>query len=87
MDIIKTYPPMNGKYAPSDEAFAEDEELEDRLADYSIGESFIYVSFAWGEAERAYELVKSLAQKHGICFFDVSSEKGDVFLPDGNLML
>ncbi len=36
--------------------------------------------------EKAYEKVKALAQKHGVGFYDVSNDDGDIILPDGNLM-
>ena len=33
--------------------------------------------------DEAYELMRDLAKKHNVGFFDVSGEKGDIILPDG----
>ena len=74
LDIIKTFPPMNGPLASDD--------VDDpRLSDYSIGRSVIYGAFAWSEAESDYERVKDLAAKHRVGFFDVSSDTVDIWLP------
>lgn len=83
MEMKQTFPPMNGEYAPDDEEIEADEELERHLTDYCIGREVIYAAFAWSAAEEAYELVRKLAQKHDVGFFDVSSEEADVILPDG----
>jgi predicted RNA polymerase sigma factor len=74
MDMKKTFPPMNGPDAPTDEQLENNEELEDYLTDYSIGKDIIYAAFAWSQAEAAYELALKLAKKHGVGFFDVSGE-------------
>ena len=54
--------------------------------DYSIGHHVIYAAFSWSVADEAYEKMKELAQKHGVGFYDVSGDDGDIILPDGNLM-
>ena len=82
MEMKDTFPPMNGKFAPEEEAIANDEDLESRLTDYSIGYNVIYAAFSWSVADEAYEKVRTLAQKHGVGFFDVSGD-GDIILPDG----
>ena len=76
-EIAATFPPMNGPLAvdePEDEA---------AWTDYSVGRVVIYAAFAWSEADRAYETVFSLAQKHGLGFFNVSSDGAEVWLPSG----
>ena len=83
MEMKETFPPMNGEYAPGDEAIEADEEWESRLTDYCIGRDVIYAAFPWSQAEEAYELVRNLAQKHGVGFFDASGDE-DVILPDGS---
>ncbi len=83
MDMIKTFPPMNGEFAPDDAAIENDEELEDHLADYCIGKDVIYVSFSWSLAEEAYDNMLKLALKHDVGFFDVSGN-ADIILSDGN---
>lgn len=87
MEMKETFPPMNGEYAPAPDLLEEDEDLEARLVDYCIGRDMIYAAFAWSAAEEAYELAKSLAQKHGVGFFDVSVDDGDIILPDGTKIL
>lgn len=80
-EMIKTFPNMD-----SSDVEVEDDDTEAHLTDYSIGHNVIYAAFAWSVAEEAYEKMKALAQKHGVGFFDVSSDDGDIILPDGNLM-
>lgn len=82
-EMTKTFPSMNGPDAPED---IEDETMELHLTDYAIGHNVIYAAFAWSVAEEAYELMKTLAQKHGVGFYDVSGDDGDILLPDGHLM-
>jgi hypothetical protein len=83
MEIIKSFPPLNGPLSqddlPEDEASA---------TDYSVGKSAIYCAFAWPKAELAYETVFELAQKHSVGFFNVSSGNEEVWLPlNGKLSL
>ena len=68
LELIQTFPPLNGPL--STEELPED---EDSATDYSLGRSVIYCSFAWSKADFAYRTVFELAQKHGVGFFDVSS--------------
>ena len=82
-DMAKTFPPLNsvssGDELPDDEASA---------TDYSIGKEFIYAAFAWSKVEDAYKTVFDLAAKHGVGFFNVSSNDEEVWLPqDGELIL
>lgn len=81
MDMIQIFTPMNGQFAPDDDALDDDEELENHLADYSIGKDVIYTVFAWSVAEEAYENMLMLALKHDVGFFDVSGD-GDIILSD-----
>lgn len=80
-EMIKTFPNMD-----SPDAEVEDDDAEAHLTEYGIGHNVIYAAFAWSVAEEAYEKVKALAQKHGVGFYDVSNDDGDIILPDGNLM-
>lgn len=82
LEMKETFPPMNGEYAPDFELLAENEDLENHTVDYSIGKEVIYAAFAWSVAGEAYDLTRKLAQKHGVGFFDVSGNDGDVILPD-----
>lgn len=82
-EMKETFPPMNGEYAPDQKLLDEDENLESHTVDYCIGRNVIYAAFAWSTAEEAYELVRKLAQKHDVGFFDVSDDNADIILPDG----
>ncbi|HEU4851573.1 MAG TPA: hypothetical protein VFT37_05400 [Telluria sp.] len=51
--------------------------------EYTIGPALIYLSFHdWDSIDRAHETVFRLAAKHGLGFFDVSSDLAEVWLPD-----
>ena len=76
-DIRQTYPPMNGPLASHD-----DDSL--RVTDYSIGHHLIYAAFAWSQAEDAYPLVRSLAVKHAVGFYDASGN-GEIYFPGDKL--
>ena len=86
MEMKDTFPPMNGEYAPDEDLIDKDEKLERHLTDYSIGHDVIYAAFSWSVADEAYELMRSLAQKHKVGFFDVSADDGDIILPDGTMI-
>jgi hypothetical protein len=78
LEMINSYPAMNGPYAKDEDA---DNEF---VTDYSVGKNVIYTAFSWSLAEQAYEKMKSLAQKHEVGFFDASADDGDILFPDGN---
>ncbi len=80
MEMIQTFPAMNGP-------FASDDEDNLNVSDYCIGKDVIYVTFSWSLAEQAYTTMLKLAEKHGVGFFDVSNDNGDILFPDnGKLM-
>jgi hypothetical protein len=75
-ELITAFPPMNGSYRSED--------VDDpKVTDYSIGSSIIYGAFAWSVAEEARRHLRSLAVKHGVGFFDVSTENGEIWIPEG----
>lgn len=76
MEMIESYPAMNGPYSKEDED-------SDFVTDYSIGNEVIYAAFAWSLAEQAYDKMKTLAEKHNVGFFDASADEGDILFPDG----
>ena len=88
MEMKEKFPPMNGEYAPNLDPLDEDEaeDMEQHTVDYSIGHEMIYAAFSWSVADEAYELMRSLAQKHKVGFFDVSADDGDIILPDGTMI-
>ena len=75
MEMIQTFPAMNGP-------LASDDDDNSNVSDYSIGKDVIYVAFAWSLAEQAYNKMLELAEKHGVGFFDASSDNGDILFPD-----
>lgn len=85
MEMIEKFPPMNGAYASNIDSLDEDEAeaLEQHMVDYSIGYDVIYAAFSWSVADEAYELMRTLARKHNVGFFDVSADECEIILPDG----
>lgn len=77
-EIREIFPALNGPFS----ATIKDD--NPRVTDYSIGSTLIYGCFAWSEAESAYVAVKSIAEKNGVGFVDVSSEETSVWLPDAS---
>ncbi|MFZ0523697.1 MAG: hypothetical protein WAL95_21895 [Candidatus Acidiferrales bacterium] len=81
LDIIRLFPPMNGPL--SQDELPDD---EDSVTDYSLGRFVIYCSFSWSRTELAHKTAFELAEKHGVGFFDVSSNDSELWLPkDGEL--
>jgi hypothetical protein len=82
LEMIETFPDLNGAYNIENST----EEINE--SDYSIGNNVIYVAFAWSLAENAYNTMYNLAEKHGVGFFDVSSDNGNIYFPEnGKLKL
>jgi hypothetical protein len=79
-EIRRDFPNMNG---PGAHDIANDEH-NPRVTDYAIGRSVIYAAFSWMEAENAYSLVRVLAVKHRVGFFNVSAENGEIWFPPTN---
>ncbi len=75
IEMINQYPAMNGP-------FASDDIDNPKMSDYTVGESIIYVAFAWSQAESAYQVMFNSAKKHNIGFFDVSTANGEVWILD-----
>jgi hypothetical protein len=78
-------PALQAFYAELSREFpaAPEEPEEESGTDYTIGSDLIYMSFLdWDKIERAHEAVLSLAAKHGLGLFDVSSDLAEAWLPD-----
>ncbi|HEX8610229.1 MAG TPA: hypothetical protein VF800_03000 [Telluria sp.] len=86
-DIVQTFPAMPlDEREDADEDDEEDDEDEDDNGtdtDYTIGTAFIYMSFPWNQIDDAHATVTRLAGRHGVGFFDVSSDIAETWLPDG----
>jgi hypothetical protein len=75
-EMQRKFPDINGA-----EAEAKLEEDEGVLSDYTIGQQFVYASFALSKAVAASDEAQRLAKLHGVGFFDVSSDGQEVWLP------
>lgn len=73
-EMAQAFSPMNGPLASKDYD-------NPKVTNYSIGRSVIYAAFAWSQAETAFEAVYRLAAKHGVGFYDVSAEEGEIRVP------
>jgi hypothetical protein len=80
LDMIKIFPAMNGPYADD----TDDDVDNENITGYTIGRDVIYVDFRWSVVEKAFNTTVLLAEKHGIGFFDVSSDNGDILFPEKN---
>jgi len=79
MEMIESFPSLNGPFA----SFEYD---NPRIADYCIGRDVIYVAFTWSVPEQAYDKMYELAKKHGVGFFDVSNDDGDILFPENGTL-
>ena len=68
-DLTQSFPPLTGD--------------SEAGTDYTVGSALIYMSFEWDKVDQAHDAVVRLAGKHGIGFFDVSSDLAETWLPDG----
>ncbi|MFE6077330.1 hypothetical protein ACFVQB_22970 [Paenibacillus sp. NPDC057886] len=78
-ELVLTFPSMN----VDDDVFEAMEEAgtDNRLTEYSLGKEVIYAAFAWSVAEDAYKVMRELARKHNVGFFDVSGSDGEIIRP------
>jgi len=73
-EMIEYFPPMNGPLASDD--------VDDpKVTDHCIGNNVNYSAFSWSEAEGAYSIMRELAIKHSVGFFDVSADNGEILFP------
>jgi hypothetical protein len=75
-EMMKKYPAMNGPFAPE-----YDGGDTTWITGYSIGPKSIYIDFRWSAADSAFRDTFACAKKHGVGFFDVSSDDGGVWVP------
>jgi hypothetical protein len=75
-------PALRAFHADIVQAFPAQQEDDGPGTDYTIGASVIYMTFEWDNVDAAYEAVYRLAAKHGLGFFDVSSDLAETWLPD-----
>ncbi|NHZ79424.1 hypothetical protein F2P44_09065 [Massilia sp. CCM 8695] len=77
-DIVHTFPAL-----ALEDLAGEDNDEDSPGTDYTIGKSLIYITFSWDQIDEAHATVTRLAAKHGVGFFDVSSDIAETWLPDG----
>jgi hypothetical protein len=75
--FLGEFPAMNGPCA-ADEAMIDDP----HVTDYSMAKDVVYCCFAWSLAEEAYQKMKQSTATHGVGFFNVSAEHGEIVFPD-----
>lgn len=80
MEMLHTFPPMYGPFASEDDEGS-------NVSDYTVGRDVIYVAFALSVADAAYKTMRELAEKHGVGFFDVSRDKGDILFPENGKLV
>jgi hypothetical protein len=85
-EIRTTFRNLNGPGSPTDDELLIPG-IESRLTDYSIGHHAVYAAFPWPEAETAYPLVRELAVKHQVGFFDASCDEAEpeIYFPGDEL--
>ncbi|MBK6812499.1 MAG: hypothetical protein IPL19_22080 [Sandaracinaceae bacterium] len=76
LDMISSFPAMNGPFAPDD---IDDDDT--RVTDYSVGKNVVYASFAWSVADEARAQMVALAEKHRVGFFDASGDEHATWRP------
>ena len=62
---------MNGEFAPDDEEFENDPELESKLIDYTIDDDLIYMGIAYSVPDEVFDKIEDLAYKHGLGYYDM----------------
>ena len=79
-DIIRTFPPINGPDALTEEEREEREAEGLPVADYTIGADFIYVSVGWSDADTLVKIAGQMAWTQRLAVAYVS-EGGSIFRP------
>ncbi|GEP45922.1 hypothetical protein BGE01nite_52130 [Brevifollis gellanilyticus] len=77
MHFMKEFPAMNGPCAASDDMID-----DPHVTSYSMGQNVVYCAFAWSLAEPAFKKMKESTKAHGVGFFNVSAEDGEIVFPD-----
>ena len=73
LEMVKICPAMNGPYAPTEEEFEANPDLEDSplITEYNLEEDLIYMGFSYNAPAEVFEQLEALAYKHGLGFFDM----------------
>ena len=79
MEHIEQFPPMNGPLKVDSHST--------KVSDYSCAPGLLYIASVYSEAQAVFEETRRLAAKHECGFFDVTSIRSTIWIPDGNLGL
>ena len=79
-DLIRTFPPINGPDALTEEELEEREAEGLPVADYTIGADYIYVSVGWSDADTLVKIAGQMAWTQRLAVAYVS-EGGSIFRP------
>ena len=79
-DIIRTFPPINGPDALTEEELEEREAEGLPVADYTIGADYIYVSVGWSDADTLVKIAGQMAWTQRLAVAYVS-EDSSIFRP------
>lgn len=85
MEMQKTFPQMNGPFAPSDDEFDRLGDREAYVTDYSIGHHIIYCAFAWSLENEARTKARELSIKHSVGFYALSDPEPELLYPKKRL--
>lgn len=81
-DASVSSPALRAFYEEIVKIFPAQQEDDGPGTDYTIGKAVLYMSFEWDNIDTAHETVFRLAARHGLGFFDVSSDLAETWLPD-----
>lgn len=79
--ITEHFPDLNA----ADDLDDEDEIDDDIAADYTIGDDFLYIAFAYAVAEDAAQRCLELAKANNLAFIDISGTT-TIHFPDGSIL-
>lgn len=73
LEMVKIAPAMNGPYAPTEEEFEANPELEDSplITEYNLDDDLIYMGFSYSCPAEVFEQMEALVYKHGLGYFDM----------------
>lgn len=80
-EMIQSFPPLNG---PLSDIKNVDNPT---TTDYALDRTRVHACFRWSQAEAAYIHAMTLAEKHRVGMYNISSNEFDAWFPDasGNL--
>ena len=79
--ITEHFPDLNA----ADDLDDEDEIDDDTAADYTIGDDFLYIAFAYAVAEDVAQRCLELAKANNLAFIDISGTT-TIHFPDGSTL-